>query len=228
MLLKVMMRAIILLVLSVQKKNILYEEDLPHEFLEEKIASIAVDTESMGLVCGRDRLCLIQLSIGDGKGHIVRFEKGSNYAAPNLRKILEDPYVTKIFHYARADLAMIKYYLGAWCLPCYCTKIASRLVRTYTDHHSLKELCNELLNVRLSKQQQCSDWGNSKISPEQMEYAASDVIYLHKIKLRLDNMLKREDRTDLAKACFEFLKHRVELDLLGWNDIDIFSHRIMP
>ena len=207
------------------KKNILYEEDLPDEFLENKIVSIAVDTESMGLLCGRDRLCLVQLSTGDGKAHIVRFENGSDYSAPNLKSLLQDPNITKIFHFARADIAMIKYYLNVWSTPCYCTKIASRLVRTYTEHHSLKELCNELLGVRLNKQQQCSDWGSSHITEQQMEYAASDVVYLHKIKLKLDNMLKRENRMDLASACYDFLKYKVELDLLGWSEVDIFSHK---
>lgn len=207
-------------------KTSLYEEDLPDEFLEDEIKSIAIDTESMGLLCGRDRLCLIQLSVGDSKCYIVRFKNGSDYSAPNLKKILQDQNVVKIFHFARADIAMIKYYLGVWSFPCYCTKIVSRLVRTYTDHHSLKELCYELLTVRLNKQQQCSDWGANTISDDQMDYAASDVLYLHKIKHRLDQMLKRENREKLASSCCDFLRYRVELDLLGWNESDIFSHRI--
>lgn len=209
------------------KKNSVYDGDLPDQFLENDISSIAIDTESMGLICGRDRLCLVQLSLGDGKAHMVQFKQGSNYDAPNLKKILLNNNVTKIFHFARADLAMLKYYLGEWSTPCYCTKIASRLVRTYTDHHSLKELCYELLNVRLSKQQQCSDWGVDNITNEQIEYAASDVLYLHKIKAKLDIMLERENRVELAQACFDFLKHRADLDILGWNNMDIFSHRIV-
>ncbi len=209
------------------KKHIVYEEDIPSELLEEKIASVAIDTESMGLDVGRDRLCLVQLSFGDGKAYIVRFKKGSDYSAPNLKRLLNDQYITKIFHFARADIAMIKYYLNVWSNPCYCTKIASRLARTYTDHHSLKELCWELLNIKLSKQQQCSDWGAHQIRDEQIEYAASDVLYLHKIKIKLDNMLKREDRHELADSCFKFLQHRVELDLGGWSNMDIFSHKVI-
>ncbi len=207
-----------------RKENILYEEDLPDGVVGDHVKSIAVDTESMGLLCSRDRLCLVQLSTGDGRGHIVRFKNSSEYAAPNLKQVLQDQNITKIFHYARADISMIKYYLGVWSLPCYCTKISSKLVRTYTEHHSLKELCFELLNVRLSKQQQCSDWGADKISDAQIDYAASDVIYLHKIRRKLDNMLKRENRLDLALACFAFLRYRCELDITGWGDVDVFSH----
>ena len=210
----------------VYNKNNLYKEDIPADLLKQDITSVAVDTESMGLIYGRDRLCLVQLSFGDGKSHLVQFSNGSSYDAPNLKSLLQDDSITKIFHFAKADIAMIRYYLKVWCMPCYCTKIASRLVRTYTDHHSLKELCYELLNVRLSKQQQCSDWGAPNISSEQIDYAAADVIYLHKIKTKLDNMLMREGRNELSQSCFDFLKPRVELDLLGWHEIDIFNHKV--
>ncbi|MBQ4874746.1 MAG: ribonuclease D [Rickettsiaceae bacterium H1] len=206
----------------------LYEEDLPSEFLEKEISSLAVDTEFMGLSFNRDRLCLVQISTGDGKGYVVRFKKGSDFSAPNLKSLLSNPNITKIFHFARADITMIKHYLGIWCMPCYCTKISSRLVRTYTDHHSLKDLCNDLLDVRLNKQHQSSDWGAYTLSEEQIDYAASDVLYLHKIKLKLDDMLKREGREELAESCFKFLKDRVELDLAGWQDVDIFSHNTSP
>ena len=196
--------------------------DLPDSF-PKNVESIAVDTESMGLLPSRDRLCVVQVSTGDGPAFIVQFRNGSGFEAPILRSVLENPKVLKIFHFARADIGMIKHYLDVWAMPCYCTKIASRLARTYTDHHSLKELCNELLGIRLNKYQQCSDWGAFSLSSEQMDYAASDVIYLHRIRTALDIMLKRENRTELANSCFEFLKHRVQLDLLGWGE-DFFSH----
>jgi len=184
---------------------------------------IAVDTEAMGLNNRRDRLCLLQLSGGDGTAHLVQFKKG-DYKAPNLKALLENRKVTKLFHYARFDVAIIKQYLGVDCTPLYCTKIASTLTRTYTDRHSLKELCKEILDLDLSKQQQSSDWGADTLSTEQQSYAANDVLHLHKIKDRLDEMLKREGRTALAQQCFEFIPARVELDLAGWLETDIFAH----
>ena len=185
--------------------------------------SIAVDSETMGLDLARDRLCLLQLSAGDGVCHLVQFPKGQ-YDAPNLKALLADPAVTKIFHFARFDLAAIRRYLGVDCTPVYCTKIASKLVRTYTDRHGLKDLARELINVDMSKQQQSSDWGSDELSQAQLEYAASDVLYLHDIKRHLDLMLMREGREDLARACFEFLPTRVALDLAGWEETDIFAH----
>jgi ribonuclease D len=186
-------------------------------------SSVAIDTETMGLNPVRDRLCLVQLSSGDGHAHLVQFPD-MDYAAPNLRRLLEDSSVIKIFHFARFDVAAIKAYLDADCAPIYCTKIASRLCRTFTDKHSLKDLCRELLSVELNKQQQSSDWGAATLSEEQKSYAASDVLYLHKLKARLDEMLKREGRDELAKACFDFLPTRAYLDLQGWADADIFAH----
>lgn len=186
-------------------------------------SSIAIDTETMGLNPARDRLCLIQLSGGDGNAHLVQFAPGQ-YAAPNLKAVLGNPDVLKIFHFARFDVASIKAYLDVTCTPVYCTKIASRLARTFTDKHSLKDLCKELLGVELSKHQQSSDWGADKLSEEQLAYAASDVLYLHKIKDRLDEMMKREDRGHLAQAAFDFLPFRSQLDLEGWADVDIFAH----
>jgi len=185
--------------------------------------SIAIDTETLGLNPLRDRLCLLQLSSGDGIGHIVQFRAGA-YDAPNLKRVLADPKVTKIFHFARFDLAVIAHYLGIECRPVYCTKIASKLTRTYTDRHGLKDLCAELLGVDLSKQQQTSDWGREELTREQLEYAASDVLHLHRLKDILDRRLAREDRTALAGACFEFLPSRARLDLLGWAEQDIFAH----
>jgi len=199
----------------------LYREDLPDGLTFGD--SVAVDTETMGLDPHRDRLCLIQLSTGDGNCHLVQFPKG-RYDAPNLKRLLADPGVTKIFHYARFDLAMIRHYLGVDCGPVYCTKIASRLTRTYTDRHGLKDLCKELLNVDLSKQQQSSDWGRETLSPEQLEYAASDVLYLHRLRDALDEMLRREGRAGLAAAAFAFLPTRAALDLDGFAEIDIFAH----
>ncbi len=186
-------------------------------------SSVAIDTETMGLNPARDRLCLIQLSAGDGNAHLVQFAAGE-YAAPNLKALLRDQKLLKIFHFGRFDIASIKAYLDVECTPCYCTKIASRLGRTFTDKHSLKELCKELLGVELSKQQQSSDWGATTLSEEQLAYAASDVLYLHKLKDKLDEMVAREGRTDLAKAAFEFLPVRATLDLEGWADVDIFAH----
>ena len=185
--------------------------------------SVAVDTETMGLNPKRDRLCLVQLSAGDGTAHIVQLAQGE-YDAPNLKKLLTDKNVTKIFHYARFDVAVIKEYLGVTCTPLYCTKIASRLSRTYTDRHGLKDLCREVLGVNLDKQQQTSNWGAKELSQEQLAYAASDVLYLHALRNNLEDMLKEVNRTELAKACFEFLPVRGDLDLEGWMDFDIFQH----
>lgn len=185
--------------------------------------AVAIDTETMGLNPKRDRLCLVQLSSGDGTAHIVQFEQGQ-YDAPNLKKVLLDQSVTKIFHYARFDVAVIKEYLSVDCTPVYCTKIASRLSRTYTDKHSLKELCKEILGVNLDKQQQTSNWGAAELSQDQLSYAASDVLYLHALKEKLDGMLAEVGRADLAKSCFDFLRVRSELDLEGWMDFDIFQH----
>lgn len=185
--------------------------------------SVAVDSETMGLRPERDRLCVVQLSAGDGTAHLVQFPLGS-YDAPNLKRLMTDPSVTKIFHYARFDVAVIEAYLGVVATPLYCTKIASKLVRTYTDRHGLKDLCRELLGIELSKQQQSSDWGGAELSEEQMRYAASDVLHLHAIRGILDSRLDREGRSGLAQACFDFLPARARLDLIGYGDEDIFSH----
>ncbi|MEO0035134.1 ribonuclease D [Phaeospirillum tilakii] len=185
--------------------------------------SIAVDTETMGLNLHRDRLCVVQLSAGDGNAHIVHFPE-PRWDAPVLAGLLADPAVTKLFHFARFDLAMIRRHFGVRCAPVYCTRTASRLVRTNTDHHGLKDLCRELLGVELSKQQQCSDWGAPSLSDEQIAYAASDVLHLHRLRERLDALLAREGRTALARACFDFLPDRAELDLAGWAEEDIFAH----
>jgi ribonuclease D len=184
---------------------------------------VAIDTETLGLNPNRDRLCLAQLSAGDGVCHAVQFAVGQ-YAAPNLKKLLADPKVTKLFHFARFDIAMFRRYLGVDCRPVYCTKIASKLVRTYTDRHGLKDLVRELLGVEISKEQQSSDWGATTLSEKQLAYAASDVAHLHQLKTILDTMLARESRTHLAKACFDFLPTRAELDLAGWEETDIFAH----
>jgi len=184
---------------------------------------VAVDTETMGLDFSRDRLCLVQLSPGDNKVYIIQIDKES-YQAENLKKILEDKKIKKIFQYARFDLAVLKKYLNVEVNNVYCTKIASRIGRTYSDKHGLKDLCKELLNIELSKTMQSSDWGAEELTKEQIQYAASDVLYLHKIKNELDKMLKRENRLEIAEQCFNFLKHRVALDLAGWNNQDIFSH----
>jgi ribonuclease D len=184
---------------------------------------VAIDTETMGLRPGRDRLCLVQLSSGDGSAHLVQIPQGP-LNAPNLIALLADPAVLKLFHFARFDLAALYERLGAMPAPVYCTKIASRLVRTYTDRHGLKELCRELLGIDLSKQQQSSDWGAPDLTDAQMAYAASDVLYLHEIKARLDVMLEREGRSAMAQACFDFLPMRARLDLAGWPEEDIFAH----
>ena len=185
--------------------------------------SVAVDTETMGLELVRDRLCLVQMSAGDGVCHLVQFKAGQ-YAAPNLKALLEDPAVTKLFHFARFDLAILRRDLGVVCRPVYCTKIASRLTRTFSDKHGLKDLCRDLLGLDISKQMQLSDWGAAKLSDEQLRYAATDVLHLHRIREALDAMLAREGRGGLAEACFEFLPTRADLDLAGWQDVDIFAH----
>lgn len=199
-----------------------HEEDLPEGVLGD--GPIAVDTETMGLNPARDRLCLVQLSDGGPDQHLVRFATGSAYAAPNLKRILGDPDRLKIYHFARFDLAAIEQYLKVEAAPVYCTKIASRLTRTYTDRHGLKELVRELVGQDISKQQQSSDWGASDINDAQRDYAASDVRFLHAIKVRLDERLEREGRMAMAEACFAFLPVRARLDLAGWPEVDIFSH----
>ncbi len=201
----------------------LHEEDLPEDVFAPG-AAIAVDTETMGLVTLRDRLCVVQLSDGGGDEHLVRFGPQSSYDAPNLRRVLADPERIKLYHFARFDLAAIRFYLGVTAGPVYCTKIASRLVRTYTDRHGLKELVRELLGEEISKQQQSSDWGARELSDAQKEYAASDVRYLHALKAELDRRLEREGRMEIAQACFDFLPWRAELDLAGWPEVDIFAH----
>jgi len=184
---------------------------------------IAVDSETMGLNPHRDKLCLIQLSSGDGNAHLVQFDRNT-YDAPNLKVMLSDPEIIKLFHFARFDVAVLSHYLEVTTAPVYCTKIASKLVRTYTDRHGLKDLCREILGIDMSKQQQSSDWGADGLSEAQQIYAASDVLYLHELKSRLDMMLAREGRSALAAKCFEFLPTRAELDLSGWPDHDIFAH----
>jgi ribonuclease D len=201
--------------------NHLHEGDLPGDLSFG--ASVAVDSETMGLRLGRDPLCVVQLSAGDGDAHIVRLAR-PGYDCPNLKRLLVDPGVLKIFHFGRFDIAMFMEHLGVTTTPVYCTKIASKLARTYTDRHGLKDLTRELLGVDISKQQQCSDWGSPALSPEQVAYAASDVLNLHALKLKLDEMLAREGRMDLAQACFDFLPCRAKLDLAGWEDVDIFAH----
>jgi ribonuclease D len=201
----------------------LHEEDLPAGLFAPG-AAIAVDTETMGLITPRDRLCLVQLSDGGPDEHLVRFGPGSDYAAPNLKALLADPARDKLYHFARFDLAAIKHYLGVTAGPVYCTKTASRLVRTYTDRHGLKELVRELLGQDISKQQQSSDWGGPELSDAQKDYAASDVRYLHRLRDELDRRLVRENRAELAQACFDFLPWRAELVLAGWPEIDIFAH----
>jgi ribonuclease D len=199
-----------------------HEEDLPAGVLAD--GPIAVDTETMGLHPGRDRLCLVQISDGSGDEHLVRFAPGSSYDAPILKAVLADHARLKIYHFARFDLAAIERYLAVEAGPVYCTKIASRLTRTYTDRHGLKELVRELLGQELSKQQQTSDWGAAIINDAQRDYAASDVRYLHGLKSVFDERLLREGRTAMAQACFDFLPMRARLDLAGWPEIDIFAH----
>ena len=199
----------------------LHRGDLPADL--DLGTCVAIDSETMGLNPFRDRLCVVQLSSGDGTAHLVQFPLGQ-YDAPNLKKLLADPAVTKLFHFGRFDIAVFKHYLGVLTGPVYCTKIASKLVRTFTDRHGLKDLCKELLNVELSKQQQSSDWGAEELTEEQMKYAASDVLYLHQLRAKLDAMLAREGRADTAQACFDFLPIRASLDLEGWPELDIFAH----
>ena len=199
-----------------------HEEDLPADVVLE--GPVAVDTETMGLITPRDRLCVVQISDGGGDEHLVRFNPDSEYEAPNLSAILGDPDRVKLYHFARFDLAAIEHYLGVTAAPVFCTKIASKLVRTYTDRHGLKNLVEELLGENLSKHQQSSDWGGPVITEAQRDYAASDVRYLHRLKDELEKRLKREGRMELAQACFDFLPHRARLDLAGWPDHDIFSH----
>jgi ribonuclease D len=201
----------------------LHEEDLPAD-VRFADGPIAVDTEAMGLMPGRDRLCLVQLADGKGSEHLVHFSRGSDYSAPNLKALLSDSNRLKLYHFARFDVGIMQAYLGIMAAPLYCTRTASRLVRTYTDRHGLKDLVKELLNVDLSKQQQTSDWGSDELSDAQREYAASDVRYLHALKDKLDERLVRENRTALAQACFDFLPARALLDLAGWPEQDIFAH----
>ena len=199
----------------------LYKGDLPPGL--DFGSSVAVDTETLGLVPRRDKLCLVQLSAGDGNAHLVQLDRAS-YDAPNLKALFTDPKVTKIFHYARFDVAVIKHYLGVDTSPLYCTKIASKLTRTYTDRHGLKDLVKELLGIELNKQQQSSDWGAHVLSDPQKQYAAQDVLYLHELKSRLDQMLSREGREAVARACFDFIPTRAGLDLSGWTEEDVFAH----
>ncbi|AQX30134.1 ribonuclease D [Bartonella schoenbuchensis] len=187
------------------------------------VDAIAVDTETLGLQPYRDRLCVVQLSSGDGTADIIQIAKGQN-SAPNLVKLLEDKAITKIFHFGRFDLAILAHTFGIMPDVVFCTKIASKLTRTYTDRHGLKEICSELLNVNISKQQQSSDWATETLSRAQIEYAASDVLYLHRLKSVFETRLKREERENVAKACFQFLPMRAKLDLLGWTETDIFAH----
>ncbi|WP_174279363.1 ribonuclease D [Sphingomonas bacterium] len=201
----------------------LHEEDLPGDPFAPG-AAIAVDTETMGLLTPRDRLCVVQLSDGGPDEHLVRFAPGSAYAAPRLTALLADPARLKLYHFGRFDIAALQYYLGIVAAPAWDTKIASRLIRTYTDRHGLKELVKELLGLELSKQQQSSDWGAPELSDAQRDYAASDVRYLHRLKDELERRLAREGRSELARACFDFLPHRAALDLAGWPEVDVFAH----
>ena len=199
----------------------LHHGDLPEGI--EFGPAVAIDTEAMGLNPHRDRLCLVQLSAGDGSAHLIKLEAGA-YEAPRLKRLLADPAVLKLFHFARFDLGVLCQYLGVMAQPVYCTKIASRIARTFTDKHGLRDLCKDVLGIELSKQQQSSDWGAATLTDEQLRYAASDVLHLHALRERLDSMLLREGRTDLARASFEFLPTRVRLDLAGWAEQDIFAH----
>jgi ribonuclease D len=199
----------------------LHKNDLPANVAFS--GAVAVDTETLGLKPRRDRLCVIQLSAGDNTAHLVQFD-GKDWSAPRLRALLGDPALLKIFHFARFDMGVLAQHLGTMPAPVYCTKIASKLVRTYTDRHGLKDLCSELLGIDLSKQQQSSDWAAEKLTDQQKHYAASDVLHLHNLKTRLDAMLQREARMDLAEACFRFLPVRARLDIAGFEDDDIFAH----
>ncbi len=199
----------------------LHEGDLPDSV--DLGHEVAIDSETMGLRLRRDPLCVVQLSSGDGDAHVVRLNRPA-YDCPNLKRLMADPAVLKIFHFGRFDIAMVQLHLGVETRPVYCTKIASKLARTYTDRHGLKDVARELAGIDLSKAQQSSDWGAAELSPAQLEYAASDVLYLHAIKAKLDMMLEREGRTELARACFDFLPVRARLDLAGWDEVDIFAH----
>ena len=201
--------------------NYLHKGDLPADV--EFPGDIALDTEAMGLLNPRDRLCVMQLSAGDGDAHLVQFAKG-DYAAPNLRRLLTDNTKQKIIHFARFDVAIIKYYMGITIAPVYCTKTASKLARTFTDRHSFKDLCRDLLSQDISKQQQSSDWGADTLSQEQIDYAAADVLYLHALRAKLEEMLTREGHSALVRACCDFIPARAELDLLGMGEVDIFQH----
>ncbi len=202
--------------------NFLHEGDLPADVFA-GATSVAVDSETMGLRLGRDKLCVVQISDGNGDAHIVRLNR-PDYDAPNLKALLSDPKILKIFHFGRFDIAMFDLHLGVTTAPVYCTKIASKLARTYTDRHGLKDVVRECAGVELSKAQQSSDWGAATLSPEQLAYAASDVLHLHVVRARLDAMLAREGRTALAQACFDFLPTRAKLDIAGWEETDIFAH----
>ena len=207
--------------IDVLMTNFLYQNDLPDDL--DLGPMVAIDCETMGLHPHRDRLCVVQLSGGDGHAHLVQVAK-VHAEAPNLCALLEDPHVLKLFHYGRFDIAAMRNTFGATAAPVYCTKIASRLVRTYTDRHGLAKLCQELLSVDISKQQQSSDWGAEKLTQAQIDYAASDVLYLHRLRDELNKRLIREGRMDMAQACFDFLPMRARLDLEGWPDTDIFAH----
>ena len=202
--------------------NHLHKGDLPAGLFD-GVESVAVDSETMGLRLGRDPLCVVQISAGDGDAHLVQLDRAT-YDAPNLKALLTNPAITKIFHFGRFDIAMFHLHLGVMTAPVYCTKIASKLARTYTDRHGLKDVTREMVGVDLSKAQQSSDWGAATLSDDQVAYAASDVLHLHAVRARLDGMLAREGRDGLARACFEFLPHRALLDVAGWEDSDIFAH----
>lgn len=202
--------------------NHLHKGDLPAGLFD-GVGSVAVDSETMGLRLGRDPLCVVQISAGDGDAHLVQLDRAT-YDAPNLKALLTNPAVTKIFHFGRFDIAMFHLHLGVMTAPVYCTKIASKLARTYTDRHGLKDVTREMVGVDLSKAQQSSDWGQANLSDEQVAYAASDVLHLHAVRARLDAMLEREGRDGLARACFDFLPHRALLDVAGWEESDIFAH----
>lgn len=201
--------------------NVLHDGDLPDGLDLGPV--VAIDSETMGLRLGRDPLCVVQLSSGDGDAHVVQMRR-PGYDCPNLKRLLADPKVLKLFHFGRFDIAMFALHLGVVTAPVYCTKIASKLARTYTDRHGLKDLVRELLTVEISKAQQSSDWGQTTLSNDQIAYAASDVLHLHALRARLDMMLAREGRAELAQACFDFLPTRARLDLAGWEDIDVFAH----
>ncbi len=202
--------------------NFLHDGDLPAGVFA-GATSVAIDSETMGLRLGRDPLCVVQISSGDGDAHLVQLDR-ETYDAPNLKALLTDPAVLKLFHFGRFDIAMFLLHLGVLTAPVYCTKIASKLARTYTDRHGLKDVSRELLGVEMSKVQQSSDWGQVKLSDDQQAYAASDVLHLHRLRDRLDAMLVREGRMGLAQAAFDYLPHRAALDLAGWEDVDIFAH----